>query len=382
MDQGRRPRKDKLQNQGLSGNLGGLPGYHLSRRKVLVGTLLATGWAWTGLRPQSTHAFASLASSTVLKSHRLSGEGEVLAVCTTAPGILLAIGRDTSERPAMWLVDTTTQTSEQVSLDATQFNSAEVLGVDHDGGNHVVVGSVLLEETVTVMDTPTSEIGGSESYQGTHRKHMPASWTSPNGREWKRNMISSLVQNARLVDVHYDGTSWVAVGGYLDDDAVEGVRGLIMTSLDGETWTEVPLDPAQAALSEGMFEGVTSVGGRPIAVTADLGGSKVFSRKEDLVWFGTAPDRAAFHDGSAVGIGSDGKTLYLAFDEVRTHTAQLATSKDGGTSWTEVGGYFRSLEEQGGAVKGLDCVADETVFAVGSIGQTPVVWLDHHSRGR
>src|SRR5690606_22550231 len=179
-------------------------------------------------------------------------------------------------------------------------------------------------------------------------------------------------RHAQLVSVSCHTDLLVAVGSTLDADGVQGDGGLVLVSEDhGRSWRRCEL-PAQSALSEGSFTGITRTRGRWFATSTDIEGGAVWSSDDGRRWWPIGASARRFRGFSLQGIGARGGDVFVVATSLRDHRSHLFASTDRCRTWQDVRRRRLTLDGPDATVNDLSVLADDVVV-VGTRQGAPLI---------
>jgi hypothetical protein len=300
---------------------------------------------------------------------QLSDRGQPRAVARSDAGVLV-MGMSADGDPLGWLTDDGTRWVEH-TLGAPERQTAEVWGVAPYAGDFVAVGA-----TIERADRRIAESGivpGTDA-QVTflQSRRTPTVWRTSDCTEWTGQSFEDVVgQHADLIAVACDGSRLVAVGGTLDDDGAQGVRGLVLTSTDGATWGRVHLG-AEGALTEGSFTGVAVGDDGWFATSVDIDGGAVWHSADGGRWSIVDGSRDTFRGMTLQGIGIDGKRILVAGTALFEPEPRYFVSRTAGRRWRRATLDVSLLAGPDAMVGDLTVIAGDVVV-VGTHRGAPVL---------
>jgi hypothetical protein len=300
---------------------------------------------------------------------QLSASGEPRAVARSDAGVLV-MGMSADGDPLGWLTADGTQWVEH-TLATPDRQTAEVWGVAPYAGDFVAVGAMIERADRRIAESGI--VPGPETrLTFIERRRAPTVWRTSDCTEWTGQSFEDVVgPQADLIAVACDGSRLVAVGGTLDDDGAQGVRGLVLTSTDGATWRRVDLG-TDGDLPEGSFTDVAVSDDGWFATSVDIDGGAVWRSRDGWRWSVVEGSRDAFRGMSLQGIGVDRDRILVAGAALFEPEPRYFVSRNGGRRWRKATLDVSLLAGPDAVVGDLTVIAGDVVV-VGTHRGAPVL---------
>lgn len=300
----------------------------------------------------------------------LGGAAEPRSVCHGRAGTMI-VGVGDDGTPVSWR-STDGRRWHARALPSPATCEAEALGVAAHGSRFVAVGSVLQQhETAVVADATAPEGDQQADVTFTGARRLPAVWWTADGASWTSQVIGDAgTTHAELVAVSCHSELLVAVGSVLDADGVQGVGGLVLTSVDGVAWRRGEVLGSE--LAEGSFTGVALTDAGWFATSCDLDGGVVWASPDGYRWAQVPGSRAAFAGATLQGIGSRGDRVLVAATRIADNTTSYHVSRDGCRTWRTLRPRARTFTRSDATVGDVS-VVDGDVVVVGNRDGAPVI---------
>ena len=261
---------------------------------------------------------------------QLSDSGQPRAVARSDAGVLV-MGMSADGDPLGWLTEDGTQWVEH-TLGTTERQTAEVWGVAPYAGDFVAVGATIERADRRIAESGIVP-GPDTRVTFVERRRAPTVWRTSDCIEWSGQSFEHVVgPHAQLIAVACDGSRLVAVGGTLDDDGAQGVRGLVLTSTDAVTWRRADLGAA-GVLTEGSFTAVAAGVDGWYATSVDIDGGTVWRSPDGWRWSVVDRSTDAFRGFTLQGIGVDRDRILVAGTGLFDTEPRYFVSRTAGRTW-------------------------------------------------
>jgi hypothetical protein len=301
---------------------------------------------------------------------RLSPAGQPRAVCKGVAGVLV-VGIGDDAEPVSWLTQDGNRWVEH-HLQSPAGGTPDVWGVAAHDGRFVAVGSITERDAAPAGTFPMS---GEDNDHVTHAtvRRVPTVWWTTDCTAWSGTVLGAVVDaHAQLVAVACDGRRLVAVGSLLDDDGVQGVGGVVLTSTDGYRWRTAAMPDGREVFAEGSFTAVAHVDDGWVAASSDMDGGAVWWSGDGGVWTVVPGSRQAFRGVTLQGIGARGRRWYAAGTSLIDAQPSFHVSRDGGRSWTPAPLDVQLVSGPDALVHDLSVISGDIVV-VGTHAGAPVI---------
>lgn len=301
---------------------------------------------------------------------QLADGGRPRSVCKGDGGVLV-VGVSSDGEPLGWLTEDGTQWLEH-TLATPERLVTEVWGVTAYDGHFLAVGATTERDVRRIAESGIVPGRGTQVTY-TERRRSPSVWWTTDCAKWSGQTLDEVVgPHAHLIAIDSHDDRIVAVGGTLDDDAVQGNAGLILVSTDGASWRPADLG-GHGGLPEGSFTGVAAgPDGRWYATSVDIAGGAVWASDDARRWSVIPGTRRVFRGIALQGIGVDDRRLLVAGTSLMDPQPRYYVSRNGGRRWRTAKLDVSMLAGPDAVVGDLSVISGDVVV-VGTHRNAPVL---------